>query len=128
VSALGANILNMGVLGALLAGYLIIGARKVLPQTQGWFLGTVAVVSWIAVMAGATATSIELAASDTVPLGTVLPAMLGVHSLIGIGEAVITVAAVSAMLASRPDLVKLAPPGLVRREAAVPSKTVEGSI
>ena len=35
--------------------------------------------------------------------------MLGVHSLIGVGEAIITVAAVSAVLASRPDLVALAP-------------------
>ena len=33
--------------------------------------------------------------SDTVPLATSLPAMLGVHALIGIGEAVITVAAVA---------------------------------
>ena len=39
------------------------------------------------------------------PLGTVLPAMLGVHAIIGIGEAVITVAAVSAVLATRPDLI-----------------------
>ena len=34
--------------------------------------------------------------------------MLGVHALIGVGEAIITVAAVSAVLASRPDLVALA--------------------
>ena len=39
------------------------------------------------------------------PLATVLPAMLGVHALIGIGEAVITVAALSAVLATRPDLI-----------------------
>ena len=65
----------------------------------------VAVGAWGAVMLGATATSLELALSDTVPLATVLPAMLGVHALIGIGEAVVTVAAVSAILASRPDLI-----------------------
>ena len=52
------------------------------------------------------------------PLGTVLPAMLGVHALIGIGEAVITVAAVSAVLASRPDLVALAPEELSAEPAA----------
>ena len=64
-----------------------------------------AVVSWVAVMLGAAATSVELAVSGTVPLGTALPAMLGVHALIGVGEAVITVAAVSAVLAepARPD-------------------------
>jgi cobalt/nickel transport system permease protein len=109
ISALGANILNMGVLGALLAGYLMVAAEKVLPHTRLVFLGIVGVVSWLAVMVGATATSIELAASGTVPVGTSLPAMLGVHALIGIGEAVITVAAVSAVLAARPDLVALAP-------------------
>ena len=56
-------------------------------------------------MAGATATALELAISGTVPLGTVLPAMLGTHALIGVGEAVVTVAAVSAVLSTRPDLV-----------------------
>jgi cobalt/nickel transport system permease protein len=109
VSALGANIVNMGVLGALLAGYLVAGAQKVLPHTRAAFLGTVGVVAWLAVMAGAAATSFELAMSDTVPLGTVLPAMLGVHTLIGIGEAVITAAAVSAVLASRPDVLPATP-------------------
>jgi cobalt/nickel transport system permease protein len=107
VSALGANIVNMGVLGALLAGFLIKALTPILPKSRGAFLGLVGVTSWLAVMIGAAATSIELAISGTVPLGTVLPAMLGVHALIGIGESVITVAAVSAVLASRPDLVAL---------------------
>jgi cobalt/nickel transport system permease protein len=107
VSALGANIVNMGVLGALFAGYLIKALTPILPKTRGAFLGIVGVAAWLAVMIGATATGVELALSDTVPLGTVLPAMLGVHALIGVGEAVITVAAVSAVLVSRPDLVAL---------------------
>ncbi len=38
-------------------------------------------------------------------VGTVLGAMVGVHVLIGIGEGVITALTVSAVLASRPDLV-----------------------
>ncbi|MGH3391404.1 MAG: energy-coupling factor ABC transporter permease, partial [Actinomadura sp.] len=40
-----------------------------------------------------------------VPLGTVAAAMIGVHVLIGIGEAVITMVTVSSVLAVRPDLV-----------------------
>jgi cobalt/nickel transport system permease protein len=108
ITALGANILNMGVLGALLAGALVTASPRLLPRTRTVFLGTVGLVSWLAVMVGAGATSVELAASGTIPLGTALPPMLGVHSLIGIGEAVITVAAVSAVLAARPDLVALA--------------------
>jgi cobalt/nickel transport system permease protein len=118
ISALGANVLNMGVLGALLAGFLVVAAMRAVPHTRAGFLGVVGAVSWLAVMAGATATSVELSASDTVPLATSLPAMLGVHSLIGVGEAIITVAAVSAVLASRPDLVALAP-----EELKVPSAT-----
>ena len=74
-------------------------------------------------MAGATACSLELAASGTVPLGTVLPTMLGVHALIGIGEAVITVAAISAVMASRPDLLTVS--GL-RRRASAPSVATAG--
>lgn len=118
ITALGANVLNMGILGALLAGFLVRAAMRVLPPTRGAFLGSVGGVSWLAVMVGATATSVQLAASGTVGLDVALPAMLGVHALIGIGEAVITVAAVSAVLASRPDLVALAPPFMAAGPAA----------
>jgi cobalt/nickel transport system permease protein len=123
ISALGANVLNMGVLGALLAGGLVAAAWKLAPHSRVAFLGIVGVVSWLAVMVGAGATSVELALSDTVPLRTSLPAMLGVHALIGIGEAVITVAAVSAILTARPDLVALADfrPVLPTAAAAPPS-------
>jgi cobalt/nickel transport system permease protein len=107
VTALGANVVNMGVLGALLAGFAVRGGLKVLPRTRGALLGLVAVVAWLAVMAGAAATSVELALSGTAPLGAALIAMLGVHAVIGAGEAVITCAAVSAVLAARPDLIAL---------------------
>jgi cobalt/nickel transport system permease protein len=128
ISALGANVLNMGVLGALLAGLLVAGAIRFLPRTRTAFLGVAAFVSWLAVMLGAAATSVELSVSDTVPLATSLPAMLGVHALIGIGEAVITVAAVSAVLVSRPDLVALAPDEL-RQPAAPPlARPVGGEV
>jgi cobalt/nickel transport system permease protein len=112
ISALGANVLNMGIIGALGVGFLMQGARHVLPRTRAGFLAIVAAGSWAAVMAGALATSVELGLSGTVPLGTVLPAMLGVHAAIGIGEAVITVAAVSSVLASRPDLVAVGAPAV----------------
>jgi cobalt/nickel transport system permease protein len=105
VTALGANVLNMGVIGALVVGGLMLAARSVLPQRRGALLAVSAVGAWLAVMAGASACALELAISGTVPLGTVLPAMLGVHALIGIGEGVITAAAVSAVLASRPDVI-----------------------
>jgi cobalt/nickel transport system permease protein len=109
LSALGANVLNMGVIGGLGAGLLLAAARRVLPRTRRAFLAATGVAAWLAVVAGAVACSFELSISGTVPLGTVLPAMVGVHVLIGIGEAVVTVAAVSAVLSARPDLVAGAP-------------------
>jgi cobalt/nickel transport system permease protein len=104
ITALGANVLNMGVVGALLVGGLMLLARRVLPDRRGVFLAIVAAGAWLAVMAGALATSVELALSG-IPLTTVLVPMLGVHALIGVGEAVVTVAAVGAVLAGRADLV-----------------------
>jgi cobalt/nickel transport system permease protein len=85
-------------------------------------LGITAAGAWLAVMAGALATSVQLALSDTVPLATVLPAMLGVHALIGIGEAVITVGAVAAVLATRPDLIAVR--DLTPSELRAPSPTL----
>ena len=55
-------------------------------------------------MAGALCTSLELWLSGTSSLKIVLPAMLGVHALIGLGEALITVGALAFLFQTRPDL------------------------
>ena len=112
ITALGANIFNMGVVGALLVGGLMVAARSLAGRGRTAFLAITGAGAWLAVMAGATATAVELAISGTVPLCTVLPAMLGVHALIAIGEAVVTVAAVSAVLATRPDLLGVEAPSV----------------
>jgi cobalt/nickel transport system permease protein len=105
VSALGANVVNMGVAGALVTGGLMLAARRVLPRRRGVLLAVAGAGAWLSVVAGAVGTSLCLALSGTIPLDTVLPAMLGVHVVIGAGEAVITVAAVSALMVTRPDLI-----------------------
>ena len=106
ITALGANVLNMGVIGGLVVGGLMLAARKALPNTPRRAArrdrrGRVARGHGRRRRAARSSSR----SPDTVPLGTVLPAMLGVHALIGVGEAVITVAAVSAVLATRPDLI-----------------------
>jgi cobalt/nickel transport system permease protein len=108
VTALGANIVCMGIVGALGSGLTLRAGRTLLPPRRGPFLGLCGVTAWLAVVAGSAVASVLLAISGTVPLATVLPAMLGVHVVIGIGEAVVTVAAVAAVLAVRPDLVAAA--------------------
>jgi len=105
ITALGANVFNMGVVGALGIGLTMIAARHLLPRSRAAFLSVAAAGAWASVMIGALLCSVELGISGTVPFATVLPAMLGVHALIGVGEAVITVAAVAGVLATRPDLI-----------------------
>jgi cobalt/nickel transport system permease protein len=89
--ALGANLFNMGIVGAGLGYLLYRGLRSLFGKREAPALFAAA---WISVMAGAAAAAFELAASGTVAGPLVLRAMLGVHALIGVGEALITVAAV----------------------------------
>ncbi len=102
---MGANILNMGLLTALV-GYGLY--RGVIGQSRGVRLAVAGVAAWLSVMTAALATSLELWLSGTSALGIVVPAMLGVHALIGIGEALITVAALAFILQTRPDLLETA--------------------
>jgi cobalt/nickel transport system permease protein len=98
---MGANIFNMGLLTALIGFGLY---RSVAGQGRGVRLGVAGVAAWLSVMAGALVTALQLWWSDTSPLAVVMPAMLGVHALIGIGEALITVVALSFIMQTRPDL------------------------
>ena len=98
---MGANILNMGLLTAAI-GYGLY--RSVLGSSRGTKLVVAGVAAWLSVMAGALATALQLWLSGTSTLQTVIIAMLGVHTFIGIGEALITVAALAFILRTRPDL------------------------
>jgi cobalt/nickel transport system permease protein len=107
LSALGLNVLNMGIVAGM-GGYVVFAAiRGVLPKTKTAVVGASAVAAFLSVIMAATAFVIEYALGGVgdVSLGAVFAAMVGVHALIGIGEAVITALAVSAVLAVRPDLV-----------------------
>lgn len=98
---MGANILNMGLITAAI-GYGLY--RGVSNSSRGTKLAGAGFAAWLSVMAGALATALQLWLSGTSNLQTVTLAMLGVHALIGIGEALITVAALAFILQTRPDL------------------------
>lgn len=98
---MGANILNMGLLTAIV-GYGIY--RASMGRSRTVKLVAAGAAAWFSVITGALFTSLELWLSGTARLEIVLPAMLGVHALIGLGEAVITAAAVGFILRTRPDL------------------------
>jgi len=105
LTALGANIFNMGIIGTVFGYYIYRGIGISISSKKGLFWG-VGIASWLAVVLAATFCSIELAVSGTVPLRIALPAMAGVHAMIGIGEAVITVGVISLILKARPDLLQ----------------------
>jgi cobalt/nickel transport system permease protein len=100
---MGANVVNMGLLTVLI-GYAI--TRLAQGGKPGILLVLTGVAAWLSVIAGALATSLELWLSGSARLDLVVPAMLSVHAMIGIGEALITVAAVAFLLRTRPDLLK----------------------
>lgn len=100
---MGANIFNMGLLTALI-GYGLY--RNVAGQSRTVRLGVGGLAAWLSVMAGAFVTALQLGFSGTSPFGVVIPAMLGVHALIGVGEALITVAALTFIAQTRPDLLE----------------------
>ena len=106
LTALGSNIFNMGVVGAL-GGYgIFFILYHLFGKNRNGFFFALAISSWLSIVMGASAAAIELAISGTSPLKVALPAMAGVHALIGLGEAIITTTAVSLILRTRPDLVQ----------------------
>jgi cobalt/nickel transport system permease protein len=105
--ALGANIFNMGIIASFSGYYLYRLTLLTLGEGKkgrmvGGFIG-----AWASVFLASIACAIELALSGASPLGVVLPAMAGVHALIGIGEGLITGVALSLVLATRTDLLQL---------------------
>lgn len=91
ITVLGANVLNMALIGSLAGTIVHMLAIKPQPEKKVRNMLLVAAASWVSVVIASLACSLELAISGTAALSTVLPSMLGVHALIGIGEALITV-------------------------------------
>lgn len=106
LTALGSNIFNMGVIG-ILGGYGIFSMiYSLLHKSRKGFSIALAIASWFSIVMGASAAAIELAISGTSALQIVLPTMAGIYAIIGVGEATITVAAISLILKTRPDLLR----------------------
>jgi len=98
---MGANIFNMGLLTAMIGFGLY---RSVTGRSKGTRLAVAGTAAWLSTVASALVAALQLWLSGTSSLQIVVPAMLGVHVLIGIGEAIVTVAALSFIEQTRPDL------------------------
>ncbi|GAA2976670.1 energy-coupling factor ABC transporter permease [Streptomyces fulvorobeus] len=110
LTALGVNITVMGLVTTVVAYVLFRGLTAVLPRTRRSATVAAFVAALVSVPAAAATFTLIYAVGGTtdIPIGKVLTAMVGVHVLIGIGEAVITALTVGAVIAVRPDLVHAA--------------------
>ncbi len=105
--ALGANIVNMGVVACFVGYYVYRGVSLLFSKRKLGIMVGSGIAAWLTVLAASVACAFELAFSGIVPLGVALPAMAGIHALIGIGEGLITAAVLSLVLATRADLLEL---------------------
>lgn len=111
---LGANIFNMGVVGVAVS-YMAYQTFRKLTRGVKWGLFTGGfVAAWLSIEASALLVALQLAVSNVSPANIALPAMGGVHALIGIGEGLITVGALAFLYRTRPDLVGAAAAGPIR--------------
>ena len=129
LTALGLNVTNLALVGALGGYACFLVLRTVLPRSRAGIVVASGVAAGISVVLASVAFVIEygLGATAPVPVATVLAAMVGVHALIAIGEGIVTALTIGAVLKVRPDLVYGASDLLVRSRAASTAKAVAGS-
>jgi len=87
--ALGANMINMAVIGSFVCYFLYAWLKQKLPE-----MASIGIAAWVSVVLAAFVCALEVGFSGTIGLKDVIIAMLKVHVFIGIAEAIITVFAV----------------------------------
>lgn len=103
--AYGANVLNLAVIGSG-GGYTIYASLRRLGRGRTGNIVAAALAGWFSVLAAAIACAVELGLSGTFPLRPTLLAMLSVHLIIGLVEAIATALAVLFLFQTRPDLLE----------------------
>jgi len=104
--AMGFNIVNMGIISGFVGYAVYSGINKLLHNNPSAQLISAGIGAWSSVVIASIATALELAISGTSSFALALPAMAGIHAVIGIGEALITVAALVFVRQTRPDLLE----------------------
>jgi cobalt/nickel transport system permease protein len=109
---LGANIFNMGIIGVLVS-YFVYRSFKKLAGRRSWgiFVGGFT-AAWFSIVITALAVALQLAFSGVSPANISIPAMGGIHMLIGIGEGLITIGALAFLFSTRRDLLPIDQAGL----------------
>lgn len=107
ITALGYNVLNLAIVPTFGGYALFRGFRLMLPSGRSGLIGATGLAAGLSVLLAAMAFSVEwlFGATAPIPFDTVFGAMVGVHLLIAVGEAVVSALTVGAVLSARPDLV-----------------------
>jgi cobalt/nickel transport system permease protein len=118
ITALGTNITLIGVVTVAVGWAVFVLLRRVLPKRVDMVAPAAAVAAFVSVPAAALVFTglFSVGGNISVDLGAVLTAMLGWHTVIGIGEALVTGLVVATVVSTRPDLVHGARPLLEARE------------
>lgn len=106
LTALGANIFNMGIVAGFFGYYANVLIQLFIHGKKGIFAGGFT-SAWCTTVLSSVCCAIELGISGTMPFKIVIPAMAGIHVIIGIGEGLITVATLNLLIKVRPDLLNL---------------------
>ena len=99
ITALGANVLNMAIVGGFVGLYTFKGLQGIIGKYPSAF-----VAAWLATLVAAVVAAIEMAIAGTFPLTVGIASMALYHAFIGIIEGVLTVIVLYALEKFRPDL------------------------
>jgi len=99
LTTLGANIINMGIIGGVVGLYSFKALRRPIGKVPAIFIA-----SWLSIFLAAEMVAVELWLAGTFPLGAGLLLMGLYHAIIGIIEGILTVVVILALEKTRPDL------------------------
>ena len=99
ITALGANVLNMAIIGGFVGLFTFKGLKGIVGKYAAAGIG-----AWLATVIAALACAVEMGIAGTFPMNIGIPSMVLYHVFIGIIEAVLTVIVLLALEKFRPDL------------------------
>jgi len=106
ITALGANMFNMGFIGTIGGYYLYSQLSKKIEGRNALLIGAAA-SAWISVVLASFFCAMEISLSGFSPLGVSVPLMVSVHAFVGLIEAALTFTSLAYIMRVRPDLLKL---------------------
>ena len=113
LTALGANVLNMGIIGVFVPCIIFLAANKVLKlKTTTSIFATILISAFVGDVLAAISAGVELGLSQPVfqyGLSVAVPAMAINHSIIGVAEGIVTVIIIGTLLKLRPDVLERSP-------------------